>query len=358
MIKVIVVDDSALIRSLLSEVINSQQDMTVVATASDPIIARDLIKLHNPDVITLDIEMPKMNGLDFLERLMRLRPMPVVMVSTLTERGSDITLRALELGAVDFVTKPKVSVNEGIREYSEQLSEKIRLASKVSFLGFKSQSSTKNISLAIAKGIHSVEVTSKRLIIVGASTGGTVAIKSFLQDMPLNCPGILITQHMPASFTLSFANRMNAICDITVVEAKGGEKVLDGHAYISPGDQHLTVIKKGDGYYTQLVDTPPVNRHKPSVDVLFHSAAEAVGRDAIGVILTGMGKDGAQGMLHMKNTGAYNFAQDEISCVVYGMPKEAVTAGGVDSVASLTDLPALVLKLTGTEKLKTRVSNQ
>jgi two-component system, chemotaxis family, protein-glutamate methylesterase/glutaminase len=331
--KVLVIDDSALIRTLLTEIINSQPDMQVVGAAPDPIIARDMIKQLNPDVLTLDVEMPKMDGLDFLERLMRLRPMPVVMVSTLTERGSEITLRALELGATDFVTKPKMSIADGMREYTETIADKIRAASHA----------RNAIQSAAPAALRNPLISSEKLIIVGASTGGTEAIKSFLLGMPSDCPGILITQHMPAGFTKSFANRLDSLCQISVKEAEGGERILPGHAYIAPGDQHLLLTRSGANYVTQLSDAAPVSRHKPSVDVLFESAAHAAGKNAIGVIMTGMGKDGAAGMAQMKEAGAYNYAQDEASCVVFGMPKEAIAHGGVDEVLPLSDLPKAVL---------------
>ena len=341
-IKVLVIDDSALIRSLLTEIINSQRDMEVVGAAPDPLIARDMIKQLNPDVLTLDVEMPKMDGLEFLERLMRLRPMPVVMVSTLTERGSEITLRALELGATDFVTKPKLSISDGMREYTDLIADKIRAASQARIASLPRQSAPLN-GHATPVLLRNPLISSEKLLIIGASTGGTEAIKSFLLQMPSDCPGILITQHMPAGFTKSFANRLDSLCQISVKEAEDGERILPGHAYIAPGDKHLLLARSGANYVTQLSDAPPVNRHKPSVDVLFDSAAALAGRNAVGVILTGMGKDGAMGMLQMKNAGAHNFAQNEESCVVYGMPKEAVAHGGVDEVAHLNDLPKLVL---------------
>lgn len=341
-IKVLVIDDSALIRSLLTEIINSQRDMEVVGAAPDPLIARDMIKQLNPDVLTLDVEMPKMDGLEFLERLMRLRPMPVVMVSTLTERGSEITLRALELGAIDFVTKPKLSISDGMREYTDLIADKIRAASQAKIAIAPRQPASAN-GHAAPVALRNPLISSEKLLIIGASTGGTEAIKSFLLQMPSDCPGILITQHMPAGFTKSFANRLDSLCQISVKEAEDGERVLPGHAYIAPGDKHLLLARSGANYVTQLSDDPPVNRHKPSVDVLFDSAAVFAGKNAIGVILTGMGKDGAVGMAQMKSAGAYNFAQNEESCVVYGMPKEAVAHGGVDEVAHLQDLPKLVL---------------
>ncbi len=341
-IKVLVIDDSALIRSLLTEIINSQSDMEVIGAAPDPLIARDMIKQLNPDVLTLDVEMPKMDGLDFLEKLMRLRPMPVVMVSTLTEKGSEITIRALELGAIDFVTKPKMSISDGMHEYTDLIADKIRTAAQAKVASLQRQSATGNGVTSPAL-LRNPLISSEKLLIIGASTGGTEAIKSFLLQMPSDCPGILITQHMPAGFTKSFANRLDSLCQISVKEAEGGERILPGHAYIAPGDKHLLLARSGANYVTQLSDAPPVSRHKPSVDVLFESAATYAGKNVIGVILTGMGKDGAEGMAQMKQAGAYNFAQNEESCVVYGMPKEAVAHGGVDEVVHLNDLPRLVL---------------
>lgn len=341
---VLVIDDSALIRSLLTEIINQQADMEVVGSAPNPIVAREMIKQLNPDVLTLDVEMPKMDGLDFLEKLMRLRPMPVVMVSTLTERGSEITMRALELGATDFVTKPKSGITDGMREYSDLIAEKIRVAAKANISSLQSTAKQRSTGQPSAGLLKNALISSEKLLIVGASTGGTEAIKSFLLQMPSDCPGILITQHMPAGFTKSFADRLNSICKIAVSEAKDGERVLPGHAYIAPGDQHLLLAKSGANYITQLSDAAPVSRHKPSVDVLFDSAAKEAGKNAIGLIMTGMGKDGAAGMAKMKQAGAYNYAQDEASCVVFGMPKEAIAHGGVDEVLPLKDMPQAVIR--------------
>lgn len=339
-IKVLIVDDSALIRSVMSEIISDQPDMEVVGVAPDPIVAREMIKATNPDVLTLDVEMPKMDGLDFLEKLMRLRPMPVVMVSSLTERGSEITMRALELGAVDFVTKPKISIKNGMMEYAELISDKIRAAAKARVTARKIQPDGAAILLP---SMGNPLLSSEKLIMIGASTGGTEAIKEFLTQMPPDCPGILITQHMPEGFTRSFANRLNSLCKIAVKEAEGGERILPGHAYIAPGHSHLLLTRSGANYMTQLDQGPPVNRHRPSVDVLFGSAAKFAGKNAVGVIMTGMGKDGAQGMLEMKHAGAQNFAQDEASCVVFGMPREAIAIGAVDEVAAIKDLPGKVM---------------
>ena len=343
-IRVLIVDDSALIRKVLTEIINAQHDMEAIGAAPDPLVARAMIRELNPDVLTLDVEMPKMDGLDFLEKLMRLRPMPVVMVSTLTERGSEVTFRALELGAVDFVAKPKLDIATGMKDYGNEIADKIRAAVAARLkrhvpVSVVPKHSADVVLPAIANRVASTE----KLIIVGASTGGTEAIKDFLICLPPDCPGILVTQHMPEAFTKSFADRLNGLCRISVKEAQNGERVLPGHAYVAPGHSHLLLKRSGANYMTELSQAEPVNRHRPSVDVLFRSAANYAGKNAIGVILTGMGKDGAAGMLEMKHAGAYNYAQDEATCVVFGMPKEAITLGGVDEVVPLQDMAKRVL---------------
>lgn len=344
-IKVLIIDDSALIRSVLSEIIGRQPDMEVVGVAPDPLVARELIKQTNPDVLTLDVEMPRMDGLDFLEKLMRLRPMPVIMVSSLTEKGSEITMRALELGAIDFVTKPKLSIQSGMMEYAELITDKIRAASKAKVRSRAAHVTAEHAQkTGVLPPMKNPLMSSEKLIIIGASTGGTEAIKNFLMQMPSDCPGILITQHMPEGFTRSFAKRLDGLCKISVNEAVGGERVLPGHAYIAPGHSHMLLARSGANYVTQLDNGEPVNRHRPSVDVLFRSAALHAGKNAVGVILTGMGKDGAAGMLEMKNAGAYNFAQDEASCVVFGMPREAIAIGAVHEIGPLDELPAKVLQ--------------
>jgi len=352
-LKVLVVDDSALIRCIMKEIINSQPDMELVGAAPDPFVARELIKKLNPDVLTLDVEMPKMDGLDFLEKLMRLRPMPVLMVSSLTERESETTLRALELGAVDFVTKPKLGIQSGMLEYSNLIADKIRLvaSAKIERRRAPGGNPVDNVKESLAP-VRNRSVSSEKLIAIGASTGGTEAIRIFLTRMPRDCPGILIAQHMPESFIHSFARRLLALCEISVKEAEDGERILPGVAYIAPGNCHLMLSRIRNHYATKLEFSPPVNCHRPSVDVLFSSIAAIAGKNAIGIIMTGMGKDGALGMLEMKNAGAFNFAQDEASCAIYGMPKEAVALDAVHEIASIEELPSRVLSyLITLEKL-------
>ena len=343
-IRVLIVDDSALIRKVLTEIINSHHDMEAIGAAPDPLVAREMIRALNPDVLTLDVEMPRMDGLDFLKKLMRLRPMPVVMVSTVTEKGSDITFQALELGAVDFVSKPKIDIASGMQGYSDEIADKIRAAmvARIRRHVIK-EVDPRNSADVVLPAIANRVASTEKLIIVGASTGGTEALKDFMIQLPLDCPGMLITQHMPENFTKAFAARLDRQCKITVVEAKGGERVLPGHAFLAPGHSHLLLKRSGANYITELSQGELVNRHRPSVDVLFRSAANFAGKNAIGVILTGMGKDGAAGMMEMKQAGAYNFAQDEASCTVFGMPKEAIAQGGVDEVVPLQNMAKQVL---------------
>ncbi|PRD65281.1 protein-glutamate methylesterase/protein-glutamine glutaminase [Malikia granosa] len=342
-IKVLIIDDSALVRRIMTEIVRSQPDMEVVGTAPDPLVARELIKQTNPDVLTLDVEMPRMDGLDFLERLMRLRPMPVVMVSSLTDRGSEITLRALELGAVDFVAKPKLAIASGLQAYADLLADKIRAAYQARHRIVQRARAQPAKAPVGRPALGNRLVSSEKLIIIGASTGGTEAIKDFLIQMPPDCPGILITQHMPEGFTASFARRLDSLSRISVVEARGDERILPGHAYIAPGHSHLLLARSGANYMTRIEQSEPVNRHRPSVDVLFRSAALHAGKNAVGVIMTGMGRDGAAGMLEMRQAGAYNFAQDEASCVVFGMPKEAIAAGAVHEIGPIDRLASMVL---------------
>lgn len=344
-IRVVVVDDSALVRSLVAEIINRERDMECVGAANDPLIAREMIRELNPDVITLDIEMPKMDGLDFLGRLMRLRPMPVVMISTLTERGAEVTMRALELGAVDFVAKPRIGLAEGIGELAGQIVDKVRVAASAHIRRLAQPCP----AASLAGGRISSELTSlgrvstEKLICIGASTGGTEAIKEILMRMPADSPGIVITQHMPPGFTTSFAARLNGLCQMTVQEAVHGARILPGHAYIAPGGRQFRIEKSGANYVCVVEDGELVNRHRPSVEVLFLSVAKVVGRNAFGIMLTGMGNDGAKAMREMRDAGSYNYVQDEASCIVFGMPREAILHGAADEVLPLTDIASALL---------------
>src|SRR5262245_59283525 len=329
--RVVVVDDSALVRSLLAEIVNRQPDMECIGTAADPFAAREMIRNLNPDVITLDVEMPRMDGIDFLSKLMRLRPMPVLMVSTLTERGAEVTMRALELGAIDFVAKPKIGVADGLKQLAEEITERIRIASKAHV----KRAPAAPASPAAAPGASAVakpavassplgRLSTEKIIFIGASTGGTEATKEVLMNLPPDSPAVVITQHMPPGFTKSYAARLDTLCKIRVKEAVDGERVLPGHAYIAPGGLHLSVERSGANYVARVRDGEPVNRHKPSVEVLFESAARVVGQNAFGIMLTGMGADGARAMKTMREAGSYNYAQNESTCVVFGMPREAI----------------------------------
>ena len=346
-IRVVVVDDSALVRSLLSEIIDRQPDMCCVGAAADPLMAREMIRNLNPDVITLDIEMPRMDGLEFLQRLMRLRPMPVVMVSTLTERGADVTLKALELGAVDFVSKPRIGVADGLRQLGLDITDKIRTAARARVHRLAAPPVVSDASgSTAAKPVTMAalgRLTTEKIIFIGASTGGTEATRELLVKLPADCPAVMITQHMPAGFTKSYAARLDGLCRISVAEATDGERVLPGHAYIAPGGFHLSVQRSGANYVARVQDGEPVNRHKPSVEVLFDSAARVVGRNALGVMLTGMGADGAKAMRSMRDAGSFNLAQDEASCVVFGMPREAIAHGAAHEVLPLAQIaPRLI----------------
>ena len=334
-IKVLVVDDSALIRNILKEIINEQSDMIVVGAAPDPLVAREMIRSLNPDVLTLDIEMPNMNGLSFLKRLMRVRPMPVVMLSSHTQEGSDIAFRALAMGAVDFVGKP-VAGESSDDDYAQLIVEKIRGAyaarDKIEPLDINRAVDADEVLPMLGRAA----LTQSRVIVMGASTGGAEALKDILITLPEDCPPILIAQHMPGTFTKLFAKRLDGLCKITVKEAENEEPALPGHAYVAPGGFHLRLERFGArGYGIKIGSDAAVNLHRPSVDVLFNSAAESAGADAIGVILTGMGKDGAQGLLAMRRQGAFTLAQDEASSIVFGMPKEAIDIGAAEMVAPL-----------------------
>ncbi|WP_018605207.1 protein-glutamate methylesterase/protein-glutamine glutaminase [Uliginosibacterium gangwonense] len=344
-IRVLVIDDSALIRHLLTEIINRQPDLEVVGAAPDPLVAREMIRSLNPDVLTLDVEMPKMDGLDFLGRLMRLRPMPVVMISTMTERGSDTTLRALELGAVDFISKPRTNVGTGLEEYALLIAEKIRTAAAAKIRRNLPSPTERYTADAILPATPRPIGNGDPLIFIGASTGGTEAIKAVLLNLPTSLPGILVTQHMPEGFTKSYAQRLDSLCKISVKEAEEGDRIQRGHAYIAPGHSHMMVKRVGNHYVVSLNQGLPVNRHRPSVDVLFRSAANVVGKSAIGIILTGMGRDGATGMREMHEAGAFTISQNKDTCIVYGMPKEAVLAGGVDEELPLEQIGRRLLSL-------------
>jgi two-component system, chemotaxis family, protein-glutamate methylesterase/glutaminase len=357
--KVVVVDDSALVRGLLAEIINRQPDMTCVGAASDPLVAREMIRNLNPDVITLDIEMPRMDGIDFLSRLMRLRPMPVVMVSTLTERGADVTLRALELGAVDFVAKPKIGIADGLRQLGDDITDKIRTAARATVRRLSTPPpGTGGASASPGSPTPTVaslgRLSTEKIVFIGASTGGTEATREVLVRLPPDSPAVMITQHMPPGFTRSYAARLDSLCRIRVAEASDGERVLPGHAYIAPGGLHLSVERSGANYIARVRDGEPVNRHKPSVEVLFQSAARVVGPNAVGVMLTGMGADGARAMKELRDAGSYNYVQDEASCVVFGMPREAIAHGAAHEVLPVTQIaPKLIERLRSTAGMNT-----
>jgi two-component system chemotaxis response regulator CheB len=345
-IKVVVVDDSALVRGLLSEIINRERDMQCVGVAADPLQAREVIRGANPDVITLDVEMPRMDGIDFLARLMRLRPTPVVMVSTLTERGAEVTMRALELGAVDFVAKPKIGVVDGLKRLADDITDKIRVAAHAQVQRLSSAPATTATAPATTSPSPSPlgRLSTEKLVFIGASTGGTEATKELLMGLPHDAPAVLITQHMPPGFTTSYAKRLDGLARIRVKEASDGERVLPGHAYLAPGGLHLSVERSGANYIARVRDGEPVNRHKPSVEVLFESAARVVGPNAFGIMLTGMGADGAKAMRAMRDAGAYNLCQDEASCVVFGMPREAIAQGAAHEVLPLGQIAAHLLE--------------
>ncbi len=353
-IKVLVVDDSVLMRKVLTEIISTAPDMEVVGTAPDPLAAREMIKTVNPDVLTLDVEMPRMDGLEFLRRLMQLRPMPVVMISSLTEAGSDTSLRALELGAVDVIAKPRIDAPGRIQEYATDICDKIRAAFGARLRPLASAPVVAPAAPPAQFG--NARLAAEKLILIGASTGGTEAIKEVLMGMPEGCPGIVMVQHMPELFTASFAKRLDSTCRIRVKEATHGERVQPGHAYLAPGHSHLSVRRSAGGWVCELSQGEPVNRHRPSVEVLFRSAVREVGRNGIAVMLTGMGKDGAEGMKALRDAGAWTIAQDEASCVVYGMPRAAVAAGAVEEVVNLRDIaPRILTRLRESERRPARV---
>lgn len=339
-IRILIIDDSALVRQVLAQILSSQPDFEVVGTAADPYLARSDIKRLNPDVLTLDVEMPRMDGVSFLRNVMRLRPMPVIMISSLTTQGAEVTLNALELGAVDFVTKPTMGIEQGLRDYSEEIINKIRLASCAKVrppLDLGRTGEPRRPAWRPPAGGLTYRTT-ERLIAVGASTGGTEALREMLQGMPADAPAVVIVQHLPAAFSEPFARRLDSCSDMKVVLADDGQHVLQGHAYLSPGDQHLRIVRRGSCFTCRLEDTPPINRHRPSVDVLFQSVASAAGANAVGVLLTGMGVDGAAGLQAMQAAGAATIAQDENTSVVWGMPGQAVKLGAADRVLPLTQI--------------------
>jgi two-component system chemotaxis response regulator CheB len=354
-IRVLVVDDSALVRQILVEVLGNAPDVEVVGTASDPFMARDRIKELNPDVITLDVEMPRMDGLTFLANLMRLRPMPVVMVSSLTEQGADTTLKALELGAVDFVSKPKIDLAGTLADFGDEILAKIRIAAGARVMARRAPAAVTRVApkysadaVIPANAGGKMLRTTDRIIAIGASTGGTEAIREVLMGLPADCPAVVIAQHIPEAFSLPFTRRMDSLAAMSVVEPSDGQYIMAGHAYIAPGSKHLLVERDGARYRCRLNNGPPVNRHCPSVDVLFRSVAQNVGPNAVGVILTGMGDDGARGLKEMLDAGARTMAQDEASSVVWGMPGAAVKLGGAQEVLPLGRVAENIMRLAQT----------
>lgn len=344
-IRVLIIDDSALIRNLLTEILSSDSEIEVIGTAPDPLIAREKIKQLHPDVLTLDVEMPRMDGLTFLENLMRLHPLPVIMVSSLTEKGADVTLQALELGAIDFVTKPKIDVKNGLTAYTGDLIDKVKAAARARVRGptlLRSGGPVPGVGTPKGKRMFR---TTDRLIAIGASTGGTEAIKVVLERMPPDAPAIVITQHIPEQFSGPFAARMDRSSPMSVCEAQDGQPILSGHVYIAPGGRHLAVRRDGAKYVCQITHDEPVNRHRPSVDVLFKSVAEHAGHNAVGVILTGMGDDGARGLKMLRDCGARTIGQDEATSVVWGMPGSAYRIGAVEQVLPLEDIAQRALAL-------------
>ena len=343
-IRILIVDDSAIVRQSLTEIIGSDPDIEVVGTASDPYMAVDKIKKVVPDVITLDVEMPKMDGITFLKKIMSQHPIPVVIISTLTAKGTETAISALENGAVEVVHKPQLHTPEQRKEASMVLIDKVKAASHavIHRRRIAQAQAPKSVKPKLTADVmlskpteKSLVKTTEKIIAVGASTGGTEALKTFLESFPLDSPGIIIVQHMPEMFTRQFADRLNEQCKITVKEAQNGDSVIRGQALISPGNKHMLLKRSGARYFVEVSDGPLVNRHRPSVDVLFRSVARYAGKNAVGIIMTGMGNDGAQGLLEMKNAGAYTIAQDEKTCIVFGMPKEAIKLNAVDKVMSI-----------------------
>ncbi|NYZ63361.1 protein-glutamate methylesterase/protein-glutamine glutaminase [Luteimonas deserti] len=345
--RVLVVDDSAVVRQLLTELLAQDPEIEVVGSAADPLLAREKIKRLNPDVLTLDVEMPRMDGLAFLENLMRLRPMPVVMVSSLTERGADITLQAMALGAVDFVTKPKAGLAQGLADYADEIRAKVKAAAgaRVRAPAATVQQPLVRLEASSAPAVATRFRTTDRLIAIGASAGGTEALRVVLERMPPDAPAIVLTQHIPASFSRPFAERLDRHSQMLVREARDGEMILPGHAYLPPGDHHLRVIRDGARWRCKLDPGPPVNRHRPAVDVLFRSVAQSAGANAVAAILTGMGDDGARGLLELRQAGAPTLVQDEATSVVWGMPGAAVKLGAAQEILPLEAIADRLLAL-------------
>ncbi|MBO6824587.1 MAG: chemotaxis response regulator protein-glutamate methylesterase [Sneathiella sp.] len=345
-ITVLIVDDSALIRQMLTSMLSADPNIEVVGTAPDPLTARTMIKQLNPDVLTLDIEMPRMDGIAFLEKIITLRPMPVVMISSLTQEGADIALQALEMGAVDYIAKPTSDLRVGLEAKGAEIIAKVKNAANARVMA------RKPIPKPAESSLLQRFKTTEQVVCIGASTGGVEAIREVICQLPPNFPGVLITQHMPGKFTTSFANRMDTITRVTVCEAEHGQRVLPGHVYIAPGENHLELGRSGANYICRLTDEAPVSGHRPSVDVLFGSAAKVASANAIGVILTGMGRDGAEGMLKLRQAGAMTFGQDEASSVVYGMPRVAFETGGVQQQAPLSKIAGLMMQYLETKDMK------
>jgi two-component system chemotaxis response regulator CheB len=339
-IKVLIVDDSAIVRKIFSEELSKYSDIEVIGAAPDPYVARDKIVSLKPDVITLDIEMPRMDGLTFLKKLMKYYPVPTIIVSSLTPKGGKLTLEAMDVGAVDVIGKPGTAYSVG--DMSVQLVEKIRAASTVTLTKREVVQEGNNVE---PEPIKALSQTTNKIIAIGASTGGTEALKKVLVKMPPNSPGIIIVQHMPANFTKAFASRLNDICQISVKEAEDNDSVIPGTALVAPGNYHMILRRSGARYYVEIKTGPMVHHQRPAVDVLFKSTAQYAGANAVGVILTGMGADGAAGLLEMKKKGAGTIAQDEKSCIVFGMPKEAIKLGAADKVVSLEMIPSEIIKM-------------
>ncbi|MGE5547416.1 MAG: protein-glutamate methylesterase/protein-glutamine glutaminase [Solirubrobacterales bacterium] len=348
-VRVLIVDDSALMRQMLTAILSADPGIEVVGTAPDPLVAREKIKALNPDVVTLDVEMPRMDGLAFLEKVMTLRPMPVVMVSSLTERGAEVTMKALELGAVDVFCKPADAASGGLLGHGKELVEKVKAAALAHVRPLADRPAAPTARLSVTTIYKSTD----HVVAIGSSTGGVEALRDIILALPPDAPPIVVTQHIPPRFSLSFAQRLDSMAAVKVKEARDGERIVAGHVFIAPGDKHLSVRRSGAALVTDVRDGPLVTGHKPSVDVLFHSVAEACGSKAVGVILTGMGRDGAEGLLAMRNAGAATIGEDEASCVVYGMPKAARELGAVDRELPLSRIAEEILRLCNADAIRT-----